>query len=72
MVLHVMGCKRPLCHCMRVTHPHRPGSYPLCEKNPMSDALIAALMGATEEQVEDVIADIAWHTPGKPAKVCPF
>ena len=72
MVLHVMQCKRPLCHCLRVPHPHRPGSFPLCEANPNSDVLLAALHGATAEQCADIALEIAWTRPGKRATVCPF
>jgi len=72
MVLHVLQCGRPLCDCLRVPHPHRPGSFPLCEHNPESDLLIAERTGASPEQLEDMALDIAWDRPGKPAKACPF
>jgi hypothetical protein len=72
MVLHVLKCKRPLCHCLRVTHPHRPGSYPLCEQSLYSDVLKAALEGASEEEVDDIFLEIVLANPGKPSKVCPF
>lgn len=72
MVLHRLKCQRPVCTCMRVTYPHRPGSLPLCEVNPMSDALKASLEGATDEEVLDIADEIAFSKPGRRAVVCPF
>lgn len=72
MALHVLHCKRPLCHCLRVPHPHRPASFPLCEQAMWSDLLKAALEGASHEQLADIAADIAWNAPGKPSVECPF
>jgi hypothetical protein len=72
MVLHIFKCKRPLCHCLRVTHPHRPGSFPLCEQNFYSDILKAALEGATREDVENILLERAWDHGGVSSKECPF
>lgn len=72
MVLHVLACRRPLCHCLRVTHPHRPGSFPLCEQNPMSDALKASREGATDQEVAEIALEIALTRPGRRAVECPF
>lgn len=72
MVLHRLACKRPLCHCLRVTHPHRPGSYPLCEQNPMSDVLQALLQGVSDEEALDIAVEIALTKPGLPSVACPF
>lgn len=72
MVLHVMQCKRPLCHCLRVHHPHRPGSYALCVQRPFSELLIAERMGADDEQLFEMAIEIAFTTPGTPSVACPF
>lgn len=74
MAKHRIECVRPLCHCLRVTHPHRPGSYPLCEFRPFSDLLKAALEGASEEQLQDIAMEIVLTTKfkGKATATCPF
>lgn len=72
MVLHVLQCERPLCHCLRIPHPHRPGSFLLCEVNEMSAAAVAARMGASDDEIDDLIAEIAFSTKGKPSTDCPF
>lgn len=72
MVLHILDCKRELCHCLRVPFPHRPASFPLCELNEMSGVGIAARGGASDEELDDLTAEIAFETKGKPSKVCPF
>lgn len=72
MVLHRLHCDRPVCTCMRVIHPHRPGSYPLCEANPMSDVLLALLNGVSDEEALDIAVEIALTTKGRPSVACPF
>lgn len=72
MVMHRLTCTRPLCHCLHVTHPHRPGSYPLCAQNPMSGVLQALLMGVSDEEAFDIAVEIAFETQGIPSKACPF
>lgn len=72
MVLHRLKCTRPVCHCLRVPHPHRPGGYPLCECNPMSDVLKAVLEGASEEQALEIAVEIAFDRPGQRSINCPF
>lgn len=72
MVLHRLKCERPLCHCLRVTHPHRPGSFPLCECNPMSDALLALLSGVSDEEAFDIAVEIAFQHQGIASTACPF
>lgn len=72
MVKHRLACIRPVCNCLRVPHPHRPGSYPLCEQNPMGDVLKALLEGMSEEDALELAADIAFNNPGRPSTVCPF
>ena len=78
MVLHRLECERPLCTCMRVTFPHRPGSLPLCEQAPMSDVRLALRQGATEEQAEEIFLELALTgqgfkaTKGGGPQACPF
>lgn len=72
MVLHILKCKREVCNCLRVPHPHRPTSYPLCERNPMSDVLQALLMGVSDEEALDIAVEIALTKPGRAAVACPF
>ena len=72
MVLHVLQCKRPLCHCLRVPYLHRPGSFLLCECNELSPVAVAARMGASDEELDDLMAEVAFTTKGKPSAVCPF
>ena len=72
MVKHELKCSRPVCHCLSVTHPHRPGSYPLCEHNPMSGLLLAVRAGTDAEEAADIAADIAFNVKGRPSVACPF
>lgn len=72
MVLHRLQCERPVCECLRVPHPHRPGSYPLCAHRPMSDVLLAVLQGASDEQAAEIAAEIAFTQPGTRSVACPF
>lgn len=72
MVLHVLQCGRPLCHCLRIPYPHRPGSFLLCECNEMSAVAVAARMGASDDELDDLIAEIAFDAKGKTSTDCPF
>jgi hypothetical protein len=72
MTMHRLKCTRPLCHCLRVPHPHRPGGFPLCEQSPMSDVLLALLQGASDEEAADIATTIAFERGGIPSKACPF
>lgn len=74
MAFHRIHCKRPLCDCMRVPHPHRPGSYPLCKADPMSDVRLARMHGASDEEAADIALEIMLTQPFKPspANACPF
>lgn len=72
MVLHRLKCVRPVCDCLRVPHPHRPGGFPLCEQNPDSDVLLAIAHGATTEEAMDISIEIALTRPGRRAVQCPF
>lgn len=72
MVLHRLHCGRPLCHCLAVTFPHRPSSFPACDLNPLAGYFRALLHGATREQADDIALGIAWHDGGAQAVACPF
>lgn len=68
---HLRSTGHRLCKCGGYHYQHRPGS-PFCEQNPMSDLLIAARYGATDEQLLDIAAEIAFTRPGKTSIECPF
>jgi len=77
MVFHRLQCKRPLCHCLRVPPPHRPGGFPLCEADPMSDVRLALLHGATPEEADDIALEILLTNPKAARRTpagapCPF
>lgn len=71
MVLHVMDCIRPLCHCGAYAYPHRYMGG-LCHHNPDVQVLHASNAGTPDEDLLDVAADVAFNMPGKRATVCPF
>lgn len=69
-LLHVMACKRPVCHCMAYTYPHRPGSGE-CFHNPEAQMRRAVELSGDQHPL-DVAADVAFHIPGKPMRAWPF
>lgn len=71
MVLHMMDCRRPLCHCMAYKHPHRPMGGD-CHANPDAQVALASRAGTPDAELLDVAADVAFNMRGKRAVVCPF
>lgn len=72
MLLHVLACKRaPVCSCGSYPYPHRPLSG-MCALNPDAQVALALRAGTPPEQLLDVAAAVAFHMPGKLARVCPF
>lgn len=71
MILHMMDCKRETCDCEGYHFRHRKGSG-LCKENPDGLKRHAARLIEDDDELQDVIADIAFHTKGKVSKICPF
>ncbi|MDB5965854.1 MAG: hypothetical protein JWQ72_2354 [Polaromonas sp.] len=71
MVLHMMDCPRPMCHCMAYTYPHRPLSGE-CFLNPDAQVVHASRAGTPDDELLDVQIDVALSMRGKTAAVCPF
>jgi hypothetical protein len=71
MVLHVLRCKRPLCHCLGLTYPHRPMSG-LCHLNPEAQVSRALDAAGPGDNPVDLFLDVALSMPGKPMKAWPF
>lgn len=68
MQQHIKATGHKLCQCGGVDgyhYPHRPGS-PLCEKNTRLDYNLALRAGASDEELLDILLDIALTKPGKP------
>ena len=59
------------CDCGGYPYPHRPGS-PCCSLHPAAPYHQAAYRGATAVELDDILAGMAWDTPGKPGADCPF
>lgn len=70
MQRHIQGSDHKLCTCGGYHYAHRPGS-PYCEHNPMAPALQASRAGTSDEEVQEIMIDIAWSTPGRPLKRWP-
>lgn len=64
---HLRDSGHKVCGCGGYPYSHRPGS-PLCVSNPMSDVLLAQQFGAgiTDEELQEIEVDCAWHKPGRP------
>lgn len=67
---HLRETGHRLCDCGgggNYHYAHRPGS-PFCVSNPMRDVLLAQQFGAgiTDEELQEIEVDCAWHKPGRP------
>jgi transcription elongation factor Elf1 len=71
LIAHQRKSGHKLCKCGGYHYAHRPNS-PYCEKNAWSPLRHARREGATAETQLDIIANIAWDTPGKVGVTCPF
>lgn len=71
MLLHVMKCTRPVCHCGSYAYPHRPAGG-LCTLNPDVQVALASRAGTPDHELPDVADAVAFSMRGKAAKVCPF
>lgn len=61
---HLRESGHMVCHCGGYHYAHRPGS-PLCEKNPMSDVLLASRYGVPDDELLDIAAHCAFEKHGK-------
>ncbi|UZZ64546.1 hypothetical protein [Curvibacter phage PCA1] len=68
---HLRTSGHKLCNCGGYHYAHRPGS-PFCEQNPMGDVLVAARYGATDDELLDIAAEVAFTKQGKTSVECPF
>lgn len=74
MVMHRLGCIRPLCRCGGYHFAHRPGSR-FCWLNPFAALNDAIRRGESEEVLLDILIDMTWDNPGltgKQGTECPF
>lgn len=61
---HLRESGHRLCRCGGYHFEHRPGS-PFCERNPTGAARLAIRYGATDDEVNEILIDIAFSTPGR-------
>lgn len=64
LVKHVHNTGHALCRCGAYHYAHRPGGG-CCERNPMGALHASRRAGASQDDLLDLAAELAWETPGK-------
>lgn len=65
MQQHIKATGHKLCQCGSYHYAHRPGSS-FCEQNPRAAYFHAMRAGASDEELLDILVELALTGPGKP------